>query len=172
MYEYKNISGPHLILLPKSTLSNWMNEFARWCPSLRAVRFHGNKEEREHVANTILRPTIKAEDREWDVCITTYEIANLEKSTLAKFAWRYLIIDEAHRLKNEASQFSQTVRVLNTQYRLLLTGIICDNLFTIILFNLPIFCYFHITMYNYNIQLYTTIKVLHCKTIYMNYGHY
>lgn len=43
MYEYKGISGPHIILVPKSTLSNWLNELKRWCPSLRPLRFHGTK---------------------------------------------------------------------------------------------------------------------------------
>ena len=37
-WEYQNVQGPHLIVVPKSTLSNWMNELARWCPSLRAIR--------------------------------------------------------------------------------------------------------------------------------------
>jgi SWI/SNF-related matrix-associated actin-dependent regulator of chromatin subfamily A member 5 len=51
----------------------------------------------------------------------------MEKRALQKFAWRYLIIDEAHRLKNEASLFSQTVRSLNMQHRLLLTGTPLQN---------------------------------------------
>ena len=34
----KGVSGPHIVLVPKSTLANWMNEFSRWCPSLRTVR--------------------------------------------------------------------------------------------------------------------------------------
>lgn len=41
--ECRGVDGPNLVLVPKSTLSNWMNEFARWCPSLRTVRFHGDK---------------------------------------------------------------------------------------------------------------------------------
>ena len=60
--------------------------------------------------------------RPWDVCVTTYEVANAEKKTLAKFAWKYLVIDEAHRLKNDASLFSKTVRSFRTSNRLLLTG--------------------------------------------------
>jgi len=121
------VSGPHLVMVPKSTLSNWINEFAHWCPSLRTVRFHGSKEERAEIAQRVLKPASKAENRDWDVCVTTYEVANLEKSILAKIAWRYLIIDEAHRLKNEASQFSTTVRMLNTHHRLLLTGTPLQN---------------------------------------------
>lgn len=38
--------GPHMVIVPKSTLSNWMNEFARWVPSLRTVSLIGNHEER------------------------------------------------------------------------------------------------------------------------------
>ena len=43
MMEYEKVRGPHLILVTKSTLSNWMNELKRWCPELRGVRFHGSK---------------------------------------------------------------------------------------------------------------------------------
>lgn len=125
--EYKDISGPHLIVVPKTTLSNWMNEFQRWCPSLRPLRFHGGKDERAEFVDTYIRPAAKSDNREWDVLVTTYEIFNLEKTALSKIAWRFIIIDEAHRLKNEASQFSQNIRTLNTEHRLLLTGTPLQN---------------------------------------------
>ncbi len=37
MKHFRNINGPHMVLVPKSTLANWMNEFKKWCPTLRAV---------------------------------------------------------------------------------------------------------------------------------------
>lgn len=127
MKEFMNISGPHLVMVPKSTLSNWMNEFRNWCPSLRTLKFHADtREERELIAGQ-LKGSVSHDQRDWDVVVTTYEVVNLEKNALTKIAWRYLVIDEAHRLKNEASQFSQTVRLLNTQYRLLLTGTPLQN---------------------------------------------
>jgi SWI/SNF-related matrix-associated actin-dependent regulator of chromatin subfamily A member 5 len=126
MKEFKNVSGPHLVMVPKSTLSNWCNEFRNWCPSIRVLRFHGSKVERQELVDNYLKAS-SINTRNWDVLITTYEVVNLEKSALSKIAWRYLIIDEAHRLKNEDSQFSQTVRILNTQHRLLLTGTPLQN---------------------------------------------
>jgi hypothetical protein len=122
MLEYQGISGSHLIVVPKSTLSNWMNEIARWAPTLKAIRFHGDKAMREEIIRTQLEPVQRDENRQWHVCVTTYEICNIEKSVLGKFAWNYFIIDEAHRLKNEASSFSKTVRAFETRFRLLLTG--------------------------------------------------
>lgn len=41
---------------------------------------------------------------EWDICVTSYEMVIKEKSVFKKFNWRYLIIDEAHRIKNEKSK--------------------------------------------------------------------
>ena len=54
-------------------------------------------------------------------------MCNTERKVLQKFAWKYLVIDEAHRLKNEASMFSKTVRTFPTQHRLLLTGTPLQN---------------------------------------------
>lgn len=50
---------------------------------------------------------------EWDVCITSYEMVIKEKSVFKKFNWRYMVIDEAHRIKNEKSK----VRLAVIMYR-------------------------------------------------------
>ena len=122
MLEYHNVNGPHLIVVPKSTLSNWMGELGRWAPTLTPIKFHGDKATREEIIRNHLEPGQRDEDRNWHVVVTTYEVCNIEKNVLNKFAWSYLIIDEAHRLKNEASAFSQTVRQFETRYRVLITG--------------------------------------------------
>jgi SWI/SNF-related matrix-associated actin-dependent regulator of chromatin subfamily A member 5 len=97
MMEYVNVNGPHIVVVPKSTLSNWMSEFERWAPTLKTVKFHGTKLERETVAREILQPGQRDEYRSWNVVVTTYEVCNMDKNVLNKFAWSYLIIDEAHR---------------------------------------------------------------------------
>jgi SWI/SNF-related matrix-associated actin-dependent regulator of chromatin subfamily A member 5 len=122
MKEYQENNGPHLIVVHKSTLSNWTAELARWAPTLINVKYHGTKEERDDLTNYILKPGQRDERRSWNVVVTTFEVCNKEKNALNKFAWCYLIIDEAHRLKNEASAFSSTSRTFETRFRLLLTG--------------------------------------------------
>ena len=121
LQEYRGIRGPHLIIVPKSTLGNWMNEIKRWCPVLRAVRLHGNQEERNHQKETSLSPGT------FDCCVTSYEMVIKEKGFLRKYHWRYVIIDEAHRIKNENSILSRVVRLMHTNYRLLLTGTPLQN---------------------------------------------
>lgn len=58
----------------------------------------------------------------FDVCVTSFEMVIKEKTALRRFSWRYVIIDEAHRIKNENSLLSKTMRLYNTNYRLLITG--------------------------------------------------
>lgn len=63
----------------------------------------------------------------WDICLTTFEMAYKEKTLLTKFNWGYVVIDEAHRIKNEHSQLSEAVRCFDSEYRLLLTGTPLQN---------------------------------------------
>ena len=105
MMEYTNVNGPHLVVVPKSTLSNWMAELKRWAPTITAIKFHGNKQEREQIASEILQPGQRDELRTWNVAVTTYEVCNMDKQVLNKFAWSYLIIDEAHRYVIASSSF-------------------------------------------------------------------
>ncbi|XP_030836704.1 SWI/SNF-related matrix-associated actin-dependent regulator of chromatin subfamily A member 5 [Strongylocentrotus purpuratus] len=121
MKHYRHIPSPHLIICPKSTLANWMAECERWCPSLRAVCLIGNQDQRSAFIRDVMMPG------EWDVCITSYEMAIREKSVFKKFNWRYLVIDEAHRIKNEKSKLSEIVREFKTTNRLLLTGTPLQN---------------------------------------------
>ncbi|XP_062334049.1 SWI/SNF-related matrix-associated actin-dependent regulator of chromatin subfamily A member 5 isoform X2 [Osmerus eperlanus] len=121
MKHYRSIPGPHMVLVPKSTLYNWMNEFKRWVPSLRAVCLIGDREERTAMIRDVLLPG------EWDVCVTSYEMLIIEKAVFKKFNWRYLVIDEAHRIKNEKSKLSEIVREFKTTNRLLLTGTPLQN---------------------------------------------
>ncbi|KAK7215521.1 hypothetical protein V2G26_003524 [Clonostachys chloroleuca] len=115
------ITGPHLVIVPKSTLDNWKREFAKWTPEVNVLVLQGAKEERHELINERLV------DEKFDVCVTSYEMVLREKSHLKKFAWEYIIIDEAHRIKNEESSLSQVIRLFQSRNRLLITGTPLQN---------------------------------------------
>ena len=119
--HYRSVNGPHLLVTPKTTLQNWHNEFSKWCPSMNVFVLHGGKDDRRSIIDEKLLPG------DFDVCITSYEMVMLEKSVLKKFAWQYIVIDEAHRIKNEDSLLSRIVRILTSKNRLLVTGTPLQN---------------------------------------------
>ncbi|KAJ7355421.1 SNF2 family N-terminal domain-containing protein [Mycena albidolilacea] len=118
---HRDISGPHLIVVPKSTLQNWAREFAHWSPEFSVVLLTGTKEERADIITQRLIP------QDFEVCITSYEICLIEKSALKKFSFEYIVIDEAHRIKNVDSILSQIVRAFTSRGRLLITGTPLQN---------------------------------------------
>ena len=117
----KKTTGPHLIVVPKSTLDNWHREFSQWIPDIDVVILTGQKEDRAQ----LIKDRIIGE--KFDVCVTSYEMVLIEKSKLQKFAWEYIIVDEAHRIKNDKSSLSEIIRIFQTRNRLLITGTPLQN---------------------------------------------
>lgn len=119
--EAKKVNGPFLIIVPLSTLSNWVLEFEKWAPSVIVVSYKGSPQSRRLIQSQ-MRST------KFNVLLTTYEYVIKDKSVLAKLHWKYMIIDEGHRMKNHHCKLTQ---VLNTHYiaphRLLLTGTPLQN---------------------------------------------
>jgi len=119
--HHRDILGPHLVVVPKSTLQNWRREFEQWTPDFKIVTLAGTKEERaEIIANELMT-------QDFEVCITTYEMCLIEKTVFKKFSFEYIIIDEAHRIKNVDSILSQIVRSFMSRGRLLITGTPLQN---------------------------------------------
>ena len=116
-----DIKGPHLITVPKSTLDNWSREFKRWTPEVDVLVLQGAKDDRHALINE------RVIDEKFDVLITSYEMILREKSHLKKFAWEYIIVDEAHRIKNEESSLAQIIRMFSSRNRLLITGTPLQN---------------------------------------------
>ncbi|KAI3380727.1 hypothetical protein SNEBB_001549 [Seison nebaliae] len=111
-----------LIIVPKSTITNWQNEFEKWCPGVfRILMLFGEKYKRR----TMIRQRNKNDD--FDVVITTYEMSVIEKAFLRKYRWEILVVDEAHRLKNEKSKLAIALRTVMVDHRLLVTGTPLQN---------------------------------------------
>ncbi|KAI9448032.1 SNF2 family N-terminal domain-containing protein [Lactarius indigo] len=117
----RSLPGLHLVVVPKSTLQNWAREFEKWTPDFNIALLTGSKEERAEIIASRLLP------QNFQVCITSYEICLIEKSVLKKFSFEYIVIDEAHRIKNVDSILSQIVRSFSSRGRLLITGTPLQN---------------------------------------------
>ncbi|KAH7339161.1 SNF2 family N-terminal domain-containing protein [Rhizoctonia solani] len=117
----KDIPGPHLVVVPKSTLQNWAREFGHWVPDFRVCLLQGTKEERAEIIASQILP------QSFEILITSYEICLREKNTLKKFSFEYIVIDEAHRIKNADSLLAQIVRAFTSRGRLLITGTPLQN---------------------------------------------
>lgn len=98
--QYRNINGKHLIVTPKSTIPNWAFELGRWLPCCQVVKLLATEEEREETLQNSIRPQL------FDVIVTTYEGVNICINQLKKIQWVSVVIDEAHKIKNEQSIIS------------------------------------------------------------------
>jgi chromodomain-helicase-DNA-binding protein 4 len=84
---------PCLVVVPNSTVSNWIREFERWAPKIRVVPFYGESRARECIARYELET--------FHVLVTTYESVTNPKDFNAVFKkrprWEALVIDEGQR---------------------------------------------------------------------------
>jgi SWI/SNF-related matrix-associated actin-dependent regulator of chromatin subfamily A member 5 len=119
--DWEESKLPHLIIVPKSTITNWANEFAKFCPVFKTCCLIGSQEERELLISSTILPG------SFDVLITSFDVARIEISTLRKLKFGFFILDEAHRIKNEESILSSVVRTVSAERILLLTGTPLQN---------------------------------------------
>ncbi|XP_054825112.1 ATP-dependent DNA helicase DDM1 [Prosopis cineraria] len=121
----KGLDGPYLIIAPLSTLSNWMNEISRFAPILTTIIYHGDKKERDEIRRKHMPRTIGPK---FPIVITSYEVAlNDAKRYLKFYHWKYVVIDEGHRLKNSKCKLVQMLKFLPVENKLLLTGTPLQN---------------------------------------------
>lgn len=122
LIENKDVVGPFLVVVPLSTLSNWMVEFKKWAPKIKVVIYKGPPAHRKQIISNLIN------SRKFNVLLTTYEYIMKDKQQLSKFEWCHIVVDEGHRMKNSKSKFAQ---ILGLQYaskhRLLLTGTPLQN---------------------------------------------
>ena len=121
----KGENRPYLVICPLSVLSSWMSESKKWVPYLRVVRFHGPKVEREKLKDDC---RVAGKASKIDVIVTTYETFLAEQGWFKRaFVWRYCVLDEGHKIKNNKSDVAHSLQGLTAEYRVLLTGTPLQN---------------------------------------------
>eukprot|EP01018_Ginkgo_biloba_P028641 Gb_26709 [translate_table: standard] len=121
LMEFKGNYGPHLIIVPNAVIVNWKSELQRWLPALSCIFYVGGKDQRMKLyAQEVC-------SLKFNVLVTTYEFIMRDRAKLSKVDWKYLIIDEAQRMKDRQSRLSRDLDRFQCQRRLLLTGTPLQN---------------------------------------------
>ncbi|CUM66474.1 uncharacterized protein PRCAT00004138001 [Priceomyces carsonii] len=130
-------NGPHLVIVPASTIENWLREFNKFCPDLIVQAYYGSQPEREELRYEL-------EDLEFDVLVTTYNLAtgaSQDFKFLRNQNFNMIVYDEGHMLKNSTSERYNKLMRLKAKFRLLLTGTPLQNnlkeLVSLLAFMLP-----------------------------------
>jgi len=120
----KGITGPHLVVVPSSTLENWLREFANFCPELKVEPYYGSQKDRPMMREMLRK------NRSWNVLVTTYQLATGDKNDrgfLKSMKFNCCVYDEGHLLKNGNSSRYEALVKLPADFRLLLTGTPLQN---------------------------------------------
>lgn len=133
------VNGVHLIVVPSSTIENWLRELRRFAPKLNVIAYYGTQDERLAV-----QERVEAEFNNIDVVVTTINMAVSENDN--KFLRKQIdplvcVFDEAHALRNRNSERYRQLSRIPATFRILLTGTPLQNnlqeLMSILAFMMP-----------------------------------
>ncbi|KAJ7560784.1 hypothetical protein O6H91_04G145700 [Diphasiastrum complanatum] len=121
LMEFKGNYGPHLIIVPNAVIVNWKSELLRWLPSVSCIFYVGVKDQRSKIYSQDVAAM------KFNILVTTYEFIMRDRAKLSKVDWKYMIIDEAQRMKDRDSRLARDLDRFRCQRRLLLTGTPLQN---------------------------------------------
>jgi SWI/SNF-related matrix-associated actin-dependent regulator 1 of chromatin subfamily A len=118
--------GPHLIIVPGSTLENWAREFRHFSDQVNFVLYYGLQNDRNAMQDDIHDGVSRGQV---DVIITTYDLAfkKDDNKFLRRCQPQTCIYDEGHVLRNSTTLRYQSLMKIPSRCRLLLTGTPLQN---------------------------------------------
>uniref|UniRef100_A0A8C9T949 Chromodomain helicase DNA binding protein 3 n=1 Tax=Scleropages formosus TaxID=113540 RepID=A0A8C9T949_SCLFO len=137
LFKEGHTKGPFLVSAPLSTIINWEREFEMWAPDFYVVTYTGDKESRAIIRENELsfddsavkggKKAFKEAAIKFHVLLTSYELVTIDQTALKSIDWACLVVDEAHRLKNNQSKFFRRLNDYKIDHKLLLTGTPLQN---------------------------------------------
>ncbi|CAI6353834.1 unnamed protein product [Macrosiphum euphorbiae] len=121
------ISGPLLVIAPLSTIPNWLSEFSKFAPQLKTLLYHGKDTQRSDIRSQFNTNYKVGNLNCTCIVITTYEILRSDIQFLKKYHWKYITIDEGHKLKNSLTLTNKCLREFDCANKLILTGTPIQN---------------------------------------------
>lgn len=88
--------GPHLVVVPLSTITAWQSQFASWAPDMNVITYIGTQSAREVIRRSEFGPSIKK--LKMNVLLTTYELVLRDSKELIEIKWQALAVDEVRNL--------------------------------------------------------------------------
>uniref|UniRef100_A0AAY4ASA6 DNA helicase n=1 Tax=Denticeps clupeoides TaxID=299321 RepID=A0AAY4ASA6_9TELE len=140
LFKEGHTKGPFLVSAPLSTIINWEREFEMWAPDFYVVTYTGDKDSRAIIREnefTFDDTAVKGGKKafklrreapiKFHVLLTSYELVTIDQNALKSIDWACLVVDEAHRLKNNQSKFFRRLNDYKIDHKLLLTGTPLQN---------------------------------------------
>lgn len=121
------VKGPFLIAAPLSTLPNWVREFHKFAPKIPVILYHGSQEERLRMRSQLEPVIVEGDITAFPVVVTSYEICMRDQRSMYSLDWKYIIVDEGHRIKNLNCKLIRELKTYKAANRLLLTGTPLQN---------------------------------------------
>ncbi|KAL4204250.1 hypothetical protein AMTRI_Chr01g108830 [Amborella trichopoda] len=125
--EEKNIWGPFLVVAPASVLSNWVDEFSRFCPDFKTLPYWGGLQDRTILRKNINPKRLYRREAGFHILITSYQLLVSDEKYFRRVKWQYMVLDEAQAIKSAQSIRWKTLLSFNCRNRLLLTGTPIQN---------------------------------------------
>lgn len=107
-----------LIICPASLIYNWENELQKFAPDLKKCVVAGSIGDRKAMIENAI---------EYDVLVTSYDLLKRDVNHYKSIIFETEIIDEAQYIKNQSTQASKAVKIINAKVKFALTGTPIEN---------------------------------------------